>query len=81
MHEVAPENAAKMLELGAGLPPLQIAADISPEDQAVITSILDAAAKGGAKGFGYELGVQSRIALQQQTAELGTALTAAGVKA
>lgn len=72
---------ATKLELGAGLPALQIAADISPEDQATITSVLDAAAKGGAKGFGYELGVQSRIALQAQTAELGTALTAAGAVA
>jgi len=72
---------ATKLELGAGLPPLQISADISPENQATITSLLDAAAKGGAKGFGYELGVQTRIALQAQTGELGATFTAWGQQA
>lgn len=63
---------------GVNLPTLELQANITPEAQATITSVLDAAARGGAKGFGYELGVQSRLALQAQTAELGTALTAAG---
>ena len=61
---------ATKLELGAGLPPLQITADITPEAQATITSVLDAASKGGAKGFGYELGVQTRAELDKQFAAL-----------
>ena len=72
---------ATKLELGAGLPPIQIAADISPESAAIIESVLDAAAKGGAKGFGYELGVQSRIALQAQAGELGATFAALGEQA
>jgi hypothetical protein len=72
---------ATKLELGAGLPPIQITADISPENQATITSLLDAASKGGAKGFGYELGVQTRLALQQQAGDLGTTFTAWGEQA
>jgi len=72
---------ATKLELGAGLPPIEIAANITPENQAIITSLLDAAAKGGAKGFGTELGAQTRVALQGQTAELATTFSDWGAQA
>jgi tape measure domain-containing protein len=72
---------ATKLELGAGLPPLQISADITPESAAVIESVLKAAGEGGAKGFGYELGVQSRLALQKQAGELGPTFAAWGEQA
>ncbi len=72
---------ATKLELGAGLPPLQISADISPENQAIITSLLDAAAKGGAKGFGTELANQTRTELAKETGELGALFTEWGTLA
>lgn len=72
---------ATKLELGAGLPPLEIAANVSPESAAIIESVLKAASEGGAKGFGYELGVQSRIALQKQSAELATVFAGWGEQA
>jgi hypothetical protein len=68
------DTKAKSLTLNpgveSGLPTLKFTANITPESQATIASVLDAASKGGAKGFGYELGVQSRLALQQQAGTL-----------
>ena len=72
---------ATKLELGAGLPPVEIAANITPESAAIIESVLKAAGEGGAKGFGYELGVQTRKALQAQTGELGATFAAWGEQA
>jgi hypothetical protein len=65
----------------SALPALEIAADITPESAATIESVLKAAGEGGAKGFGYELGVQSRLALQKQAGELNTTFAAWGAQA
>jgi tape measure domain-containing protein len=51
---------------GVGLPPLTIQANITPESQATLDALYSAAATGGAKAFGLELGNQTRLELAKQ---------------
>ena len=59
-------------DLGIGnVKPIEITTNISPENKKVIDAILAAGEKGGAKGFGTELGNQARAELQKEAAAVG----------
>ena len=59
---------------GANLPTFEFKANVTPEAQAIIDKLLGAGAEGGAKGFGYELGVQTRLELLREMSSLAEKL-------
>ena len=54
------------IDPGLNLPKLELKTNITPENQKVIDSLYNAAATGGAKAFGLELGKQTRIELAKE---------------
>lgn len=59
-------------DLGIGnVKPIEITTNITPENKKIIDAILAAGEKGGAKGFGAELGNQARAELQKEAAAVG----------